>query len=232
MTAAEALRRLHDLAAPEAAKSAARFFKCGPGDYGEGDQFIGIRVPVLRSLAREFRWLPFAELDCLLESPIHESRHLALIILTASVSRAKKPQRQAAYDFYLARTDRINNWDLVDCSAPAVVGGHLVDEPRSPLVRLAKSKWLWDRRIAIVATQHFIRRGEFDDTLTVARLLLRDTEDLIHKATGWMLREVGERDVAALELFLGEHAAAMPRTMLRTAVETMPADRRARFLAR
>jgi 3-methyladenine DNA glycosylase AlkD len=230
MKAAEARTKLHRLASPEAAASATRFFKTRPGQYGAGDTFIGVRAPALRKLARECRDLPLKEVEVLLRSPIHEERSLALLVLVLSVGKGDDAHRKAVYDFYLANTRHVNNWDLVDCSAPAIVGGHLRDKSRKPLVRLAKSASLWERRIAIVATQHFIRLGEFDDTLALSRLLLSDTEDLIHKATGWMLREVGDRDESALVAFLDEHAAAMPRTMLRYAIEHFPSDTRRAYL--
>jgi 3-methyladenine DNA glycosylase AlkD len=231
MKATEAREKLHSLASPEAAASSVRFFKIGPGQYGEGDTFIGVRAPALRKLAREFRDLPLPEVEALLHSPIHEERVLALLVLVLSCGKGDNAHRKAVYDFYLDNTRHVNNWDLVDCSAPAIVGGHLRDKSRKPLVRLAKSASLWERRIAIVATQHFIRLGEFDDTLALSRLLLSDTEDLIHKATGWMLREVGDRDGSMLAAFLDEHAATMPRTMLRYAIEHFPSDRRQAYLA-
>lgn len=231
MTAIAVKEKLNCLAAPEAAASAARFFKTGPGQYGEGDIFIGVRVPALRKLAREFRDLPLTEIEILLHSPIHEERMLALLVLVLSVSRCDERKKKSAYDFYMSHTQQINNWDLVDCSAPAVVGGYLKDRSRQPLVRLAKSDSLWERRIAVVATQHFIRLDEFDDTIRISRLLLVDKEDLIHKATGWMLREVGDRDTEVLEAFLEQHAAAMPRTMLRYAIEHFPTEKRRVYLA-
>jgi 3-methyladenine DNA glycosylase AlkD len=231
MTANDARQALRQLASAEVAASAARFFKTGPGQYGEGDVFIGVRVPALRKLAREHRGLPLAEVESLLASPIHEERLLALLVLVGSVARCDETWRKTVFDLYLRSTHRVNNWDLVDTSAPTLVGGYLADKPRSPLVALAKSASLWERRIAIIATQHFIRRDEFADTLALARLLLADPEDLIHKATGWMLREVGDRDEPALEAFLREHAPAMPRTMLRYAIEKLPDDKRKDYLA-
>ena len=231
MTATEVKRKLSALASPEVAAASARYFKTGPGQYGAGDTFVGVRVPALRKLARECRALPLSEIEALLHSPIHEERLLALLLLVSSVGKCDEAHRKAVYDFYLSNTRHVNNWDLVDTSAPAVVGGYLRDKSRSPLVGLAKSASLWERRIAVVATQHFIRLGEFDDTLAVSRLLLGDKEDLIHKATGWMLREVGERDEAALAAFLDEHAAEMPRTMLRYAIEKFTVETRRAYLA-
>ncbi len=230
MTALEARTRLHSLASPEVAAASARFFKTGPGQYGEGDTFIGVRVPALRKLAREFRGLPLTEIEALLHSPIHEERLLALLILVLAVAKCEDAYRKAVYDFYLTNTRYVNNWDLVDSSAPAIVGGHLKDKSRTPLVRLAKSASLWERRIAVVATQHFIRLYQFGDTLTVSRLLLSDKEDLIHKATGWMLREVGDRGEAVLAAFLDEHGPTMPRTMLRYATEHLPTETRRGYL--
>ncbi|MBN9120259.1 MAG: DNA alkylation repair protein [Planctomycetes bacterium] len=232
MTAEDAHTKLKSLASPEAAKLAARFFKTGPGQYGEGDTFIGINVPTLRTVSREYKTLPLDEVRALLHSPVHEERHLALLILVLQVAKCDGDFRKRAYDLYLGNTRFINNWDLVDCSAPQVVGGFLTAEPREPLFTLAKSTSLWERRIAIVATQHFIRRGEFAETLAIGELLLGDEEDLIHKATGWMLREVGKKDPPALEGFLDRHATAMPRTMLRYAIEKFPPEERRAYLER
>ncbi len=230
MKAAEARNKLHALASPEVAASSARFFKTGPGQYGEGDTFIGVRVPALRKLARECRSLPLPEVEALLHSPVHEERLLALLVLVLGLGKCDDARRKAVYDLYLRSTRHVNNWDLVDSSAPTIVGGYLRDKPREPLIRLVKSASLWERRIAVVATQHFIRLGEFDDTLVISHLLLGDKEDLIHKATGWMLREVGDRDEAALAAFLAEHGAAMARTMLRYAIEHVPPEKRRTYL--
>jgi 3-methyladenine DNA glycosylase AlkD len=230
MTAADAKKKLNSLASPDLAKSAARFFKTGPGQYGEGDIFIGVKVPVLRNLARDFRELPLEEVEILLRSPIHEERLLALLILVLVVAKADDARRKAICDFYLTNTKHVNNWDLVDGSAPALVGAYLMDKNRKPLVGLAKSRSLWERRIAIVATQHFIRHGEFDDTLKISRMLLDDKEDLIHKATGWTLREVGKKNEPTLVSFLEEHGAVMPRTMLRYAIERFSLEKRRLFL--
>jgi 3-methyladenine DNA glycosylase AlkD len=230
MTAATARRKLNALASPEVAAASARFFKTGPGQYAEGDTFVGVRVPALRTLARECRDLPLSEIEALLPSPVHEERLLALLVLVLGVRAGCEAHWKAVYDFYLRNTRHVNNWDLVDSSAPAVVGGYLSDKSRAPLTRLAGSASLWERRIAVVATQHFIRLGQFDDTLAVSRLLLSDKEDLIHKAAGWMLREVRDRDGAALAAFLDEHVAVMPRTMLRYAIEHFPPEKRLAYL--
>jgi 3-methyladenine DNA glycosylase AlkD len=226
MTTEDARRKMKSLASPKSAQLAARFFKTGPGQYGEGDTFIGIKVPMLRTLSREFRGMPLDEIGMLLNSPIHEERHLALMILVLQVARCDDAQRKQAFDFYLRNTHFINNWDLVDCSAPQIVGRHLLTNLRKPLFRLARSKMLWERRIAIVSTQHFIRHGDFGETLAISRMLLKDEEDLIHKATGWMLREVGKKDQSVLEAFLDQHGAAMPRTMLRYAIERFSSNQR------
>ena len=230
LKAAEASAKLKSLASPDVAASSARFFKTGPGEYGEGDTFIGVRVPMLRKLAKDYRDLQLSEIESLVQSPVHEERMLALLVLVQSLTKCNNDHRKTAYDFYLKNTRHINNWDLVDTSAPSIVGGYLRDKPRKPLIRLAKSPSLWERRIAVVATQHFIRLNEFDDTLAISRLLLNDGEDLIHKASGWMLREVGERDEQALVAFLNEHAAVMPRTMLRYTIEHFQLERRQAYL--
>ncbi len=232
MNAKDVKQKLSSLASPDVAKSSMRFFKTGPGDYGEGDILIGIKVPTLRTVSREFRSLPLEEVETLLNSPIHEERHLALMILVLQVAKCDDAYRRAAFDFYLENTKFINNWDLVDCSAPQVVGGYLLDKSRKPLFQLTKSKSLWERRIAIVSTQHFIRHDDFGNTLTISEKLLNDEEDLIHKASGWMLREVGQKAQAVLEAFLDQHAAAMPRTMLRYAIEKFPPDQRRAYLDR
>lgn len=232
MTAADARTKLHALASPDVASSSVRFFKTGPGQYGEGDTFIGVRVPTLRKLARECRDLPLTGIEDLLRSPIHEERLLALLVLVQGIGKGDDAHRTAVYDFYLGNTRHVNNWDLVDSSAPAIVGGYLRDKPRTPLVGLARSASLWERRIAVVATQHFIRLDDFADTLAISRLLLTDGEDLIHKAAGWMLREVGDRDEATLARFLDEHGDGMPRTMLRYAIEHLPPGRRRGYLER
>ncbi|MGA2254204.1 MAG: DNA alkylation repair protein [Thermoguttaceae bacterium] len=222
--------RLRSLGNPKDAIFLAGFFKTGPGQYGEGDVFIGVRVPVIRQVAKDFKGLPLPEVECLLHSPIHEERLAALVILVLQAAKADAKTRKQIYDLYLANTKFINNWDLVDLSAPQIVGACLADKSRKPLFRLAKSSRLWDRRIGILATYHFIRLRDFADTLAIAEMLLDDREDLMHKAVGWMLREVGKRDVAILEDFLGRHGRAMPRTMLRYAIERFPERKRKTYL--
>jgi 3-methyladenine DNA glycosylase AlkD len=226
----ELRRTLRAVSTPERAEGSLRYFKTGPGQYGEGDKFLGAAAPDLRRLARESEALKPADIRALLASEWHEERVLALLILVRQFERGDEAARAKIYDLYLRHTRRINNWDLVDVSAPHIVGAHLAGKSRKPLRQLARSSSLWERRIAIIATQHLIRRGEFSDTLEIARMLLKDPEDLIHKATGWMLREVGDRDRAVLEGSLASHAAAMPRTMLRYALEKFPPPVRTRYM--
>ena len=222
--------RLRAVATPERAAGAQRFFKTGKGEYGEGDRFLGVTVPDLRRIARECQELPLREVRRLLTSEWHEERLLALLILMRQFERGDQHAKDTIYDAYLRSTRHINNWDLVDCSAPGIVGSYLAGRNRAPLRQLAKSSSLWERRMAIIATFHFIREGEFDETLRIAEMLLGDRHDLIHKAVGWMLREVGSRDLAVEERFLDQHAAAMPRTMLRYAIEKFPEPLRKRYL--
>lgn len=229
MSATDACVKLRALASPEVAASTARFFRTGRGQYAEGETFIGVRVPVLRAVAREFRDLQLRDIELLLNSAIHEERHLALLILVLQMDRGDETHRKLVYDFYLSHTQSISNWDLVDCSAPHVVGRFLLHRSRRPLFRLAESQSLWERRIAIVSTQHFIRHNDVSDTFLVSRRLLCDEADLIHKATGWMLREAGNRDEGALLAFLDQHAPEMPRTMLRYAIERLSGELRQRY---
>ena len=218
------------MASPSRARTLLRFFKSGPGEYGEGDRMLGLTLPQVRALAAACGGMPLPEIERLLQSRWHEVRLLGLIILTWQYPRADAESQQRIYRLYLRRTDRINNWDLVDASAPQIVGAHLASRSRAPLRKLARSRNLWERRIAIVATLYFIRHDEFGDTLEIARMLLHDDHDLIHKATGWMLREVGKRDERALRRFLDRHAGAMPRTMLRYAIERFSPGIRRRYM--
>jgi 3-methyladenine DNA glycosylase AlkD len=222
--------RLRSLGDAGAAAHSQRYFKTGPGEYGEGDRFLGIRVPVLRGLAREFRGLRFEAVLELLRSAVHEERLLALLLLVDAHQRGDEQSRRRIYAAYFANRRWINNWDLVDTSAPRIVGAHLERRSRRPLYRLARSPSLWERRIAIMATMHFIRQGDFADTLAIAALLQSDTEALVQKAVGWMLREVGKRDRAAEESFLVDRYRDMPRTMLRYAIERLPSARRQAYL--
>ena len=223
--------RLRPLANPRIAESSRQFFKTSPGQYGHGDRFVGIRVPTLRRVAREFRGAPLSAALALLRSPLHEERLLALFLLVEQFARAAEPMKLRIYEQYLKHVPRyVNNWDLVDSSAPYIVGAYLEGRDRGVLYELARSPHLWSRRIAIIATFWFIRRGAFTDTLRIAELLLDDEQDLIHKAAGWMLREVGNRDAAAAEGFLRRHHGRMPRTMLRYAIEKLPEQKRRAYL--
>lgn len=208
-----------------------RYFKTGPDDYGAGDRFLGVSVPQLRQLARQHQDLALGQVSGLLSSPWHEERLLAALILVRQYNRGTAHQRETIYRLYIRRRVRINNWDLVDSSAEHIVGAHLRKGDRSVLRRLATSRSVWDRRIAIMATFHYIKRGEFAETLRLARLLLTDPHDLIHKAVGWMLRETGKRDRTVTEHFLRRHVKRMPRTMLRYAIELFPSRLRRRYLA-
>jgi len=229
-TSREIERRVHALRDPARARLLQGFFKTGPGQYGEGDRFLGLTMPQVRTLAAGLRETPLDVIEVLLESPWHEVRMLALVILANAYRGAPAARQTEIYRLYLRRTDRINNWDLVDVTAPAVVGAHLLTRSCAPLGRLARSSSVWERRIAIVATAAFIRRDDFGETVRIAELLLGDEHDLIHKAVGWMLREVGKRDEATLRRFLDAHAAHMPRTALRYAIERLSPARRRHYM--
>lgn len=226
------------VADPDDAVFLQRFFKTGRGEYGEGDVFIGVRVPQTRAVAKRFALLPLPELRALLDSPVHEHRLAALIVLNAAFARASRArtrddaERERLADFYLraVRDGRVNNWDLVDASAEYVLGAFLLDRPRGILDELAASPVLWERRVAVLATFAFLKAGDASTTLALAARLLDDPEDLMHKAVGWMLRETGKRvDRALLLGFLDEHAARMPRTMLAYATEHLDAATRAAY---
>ncbi len=230
MIVAEIQKQLDALGDPATAVILRRFFKTGPGEYGEGDLFRGIRVPMLRTLSKTYDHLTLPETGKLLESPFHEDRLLSLFILIRLFSGGDVASRDEIYRFYLKNTRFINNWDLVDSSAEHIVGAFLWDKKRTPLYELALSQNLWERRIAILATFHFVKRGWFTDTLNVAKSLLSDGEDLIHKAVGWMLREVGKRDLESETSFLKAHYREMPRIMLRYAIEKFPEAERQLYL--
>ena len=212
-------KAIKDKSNPKKAKILQRFFKTGDGQYGAGDVFLGIVVPEQRKIAKQFRDLPMAKIERLLNSKIHEKRLISLFILIDQYKRADKKTKKKIYRFYLDHTSRVNNWDLVDLSAPNIVGDYLLDKDRRMLYRLAKSKSLWEKRISILATFRFIKENQFKDSLKIAKLLLKDKHDLIHKSTGWMLREVGKRSQKTLEEFLIQHYKNMPRTMLRYSIE-------------
>ena len=223
----KAMRRL---GSKERAELSQRYFKTGPGQYGEGDIFLGLNASELKALTVEHQALAMDDVLLLLESPVHEERMLALLILVRAYSKGDETTKKEIYETYLANTRFINNWDLVDASAHYIVGRYLMDKSRKPLYALARSSSLWERRIAIVSTAWFIRQNQFADTLKISKLLLADKEDLIHKAVGWMLREVGKRDLPAEESFLREHYKMMPRTMLRYAIEKFPEPKRQMYL--
>jgi len=230
-TIANIRAQVRELSDPRVAEHSQRFFKTGPGEYGEGDTFIGIRVPALRRLAQQHRGASLRVAERLLQSPIHEERLLALFVLVKRYERGNPTARKEVFDLYRRNMRFVNNWDLVDSSAHKIIGDFLRNRSRRLLRRLAKSNVLWERRIAIISTMAYINDGEFGDTLEIAKELLRDEEDLIHKAVGWMLREVGNRDRKVEEAFLKKHYKVMPRTMLRYAIEKLPKTKRRRFLA-
>jgi 3-methyladenine DNA glycosylase AlkD len=230
ITATEILKTLKVLGTTERMASHARFFKTGPGEYAEGDQFFGVTVPQLRTILRSCE-LPLPEQVKLLKSPWHEARLLALLHMVKSYKYADEKGKEKIHKSYLTHTQYINNWDLIDSSAEYVVGAYLFQRSRALLGRMAKSKSLWERRIAVLACFHFIKQGEIADILKLATLLLNDKEDLIHKAVGWMLREMGGRgNMPSLLGFLDEYANRMPRTMLRYAIEKLPETKRQHYL--
>ena len=226
----EIQNRLKKIGNDEKAKVLQRFFKTGPGEYGEGDIFIGVKVPELRKLAREYQSITEQDVEQLLQSLIHEERLLALLILVRQYAQGDEASKRRIYELYLNNIQYVNNWDLVDASAEHIVGAFLMDKDKEPLYRLAKSENLWERRISVMATFHFIKQGHFSVTLDLVERLLSDKEDLIHKATGWMLREIGKRAMSVEEDFLGAHYQKMPRTMLRYAIERFPECRRQKYL--
>lgn len=232
MHARDVTNVLQSLADPEKAMILQGFFKTGPDQYGEGDIFLGVTVPKSRLVARKFGELPLGQVRALLYSGVHEERLVALLILVQKYARAADRGKEEIVRFYISNLKQVNNWDLVDLSAPSILGAHLMNGDRALLYRLASSANVWERRVAIIATLHFIRNSDFSDTLKIAKMLLQDRHDLIHKAAGWMLREVGKRDAAAEEAFLDRHCRAMPRTMLRYAIERFPESKRRRYMKR
>lgn len=232
MTADFILSELRSVGSTEKAVHLSRFFKTAPGQYGEGDLFLGVVVPQTRSIAKENKTASLEELQKLLNSPWHEARLCALLILVLRYKDRKTTQEERGniYRFYLKNTRRCNNWDLVDLSCRDIVGEYLVDKDRSPLYRLAESENLWEQRIAVVSTWAFIKRSDFTDILTLAEYFITHKHDLMHKAVGWMLREVGKRDRDTLTDFLERFATRLPRTSLRYAIEHYPEDQRQYFL--
>ncbi len=226
----EILDHLLSLADPAVAAHSERFFKTAEGEYGFGDRFLGIRVPVIRQAVKIFHAAPLSDAEKLLKSKYHEVRLFALLLLVYRYAKAAAPEQETIYHLYLNNTPYVNNWDLVDSSAPYIVGAHLEQRDRSVLYDLSKSDTLWERRIAVMSTFYFIKKDQFDDTLHIAEQLLCDEEELIHKAVGWMLREVGKRELAVEVAFLKEHYQMMPRIMLRYAIEKFSAAERLRYL--
>jgi 3-methyladenine DNA glycosylase AlkD len=223
-------KRLEQIANKEKAEVLQRFFKTGPGEYGEGDVFIGVKVPDLRKIAKDFRDIVTKDVIVLLESAVHEERLLALLILVTKYAKGDETAKKEIYKLYLDKTKFINNWDLVDVTAQHIVGDYLIDKNKDPLYSLSRSEDLWERRISIMATFYFIRHEKYEETLKIAKVLLTDNEDLIHKAVGWMLREIGKRDMVSEETFLKQHYKEMPRTMLRYAIEKFPEPKRQQYL--
>lgn len=231
ITVQDIRRVLRRLGRKRHAKALQKYFKTGPGEYAEGDVFLGIPVPRLRKLAREYRDLRLKDVERLLQSPVHEERLFSLLVLVSRFSRAGRIEQRQIYSLYFRNTQFVNNWDLVDLSAPHIVGKFLAKRDKEPISCLAESSSVWDRRIAVMSTFHFIREGHFTEALRIAGFLLSDEEDLVHKAVGWMLREIGKRDMRVEEKFLRQHCRKMPRTMLRYAVERFPERKRRKYLA-
>jgi len=230
MSAKEIQKKLKSLGNQEKAKKHQQFFKTGPGEYGEGDVFVGVTVPELRKLAKEYKTITLKKVKQLLHSSIHEERLLSLFLLIHRYSEGDEPEKKRIYELYLKNTKFINNWDLVDSSAGHIVGAFLFDKSKKPLYNLVKSNNLWERRISIISTFYFIKRNQYSDTLKISKILLSDKEVLIHKAVGWMLREVGKRNMSVEEKFLKKYYKNMPRTMLRYAIEKFPEPKRQRYL--
>lgn len=229
-SATEILATLLELGDESIAEHSKKFFKTGKGEYGEGDLFLGIRVPVIRKSAAKYNNISLRDVQILLCSGYHEVRLFALVVMVEKYRKGAIQEREEIYRLYLDNTQYINNWDLVDTSAHKIVGPLLYRRDRALLVELANSGILWERRIAIMATFHFIRQGQYEDTLKIAEILLQDSEDLIHKAVGWMLRETGKRALVVEEKFLLQHYKKMPRTMLRYAIEKFPRGERKKYL--
>jgi len=222
---------LNKLANKNQATNLSHFFKTGPGQYGEGDKFLGIKVPQQRIVAKKYyRDATIKEVAELIQSPYHEHRLTGLIILVLKFPHATEAEQKQIYNFYLKNTKYINNWDLVDVTTPSIVGQWLLTHDRKILYKLAKSKLLWNRRIAVLATFSFIRAQQFSEAIKISKILLSDKHDLMHKAVGWMLRETGKRDESELKKFLKKYAGQMPRTMLRYAIEKFPKTKRKYYL--
>jgi 3-methyladenine DNA glycosylase AlkD len=232
LSAARFIKQLNTYRSDDERANYQRYFKTGEGEYGAGDLFIGVRMGQVFALAKEFMEMPLAEVEKLLESEIHEVRVGGVSIMDwqARSKKITEERRKELFNLYLRRHDRVNNWDLVDRSAPYVIGGYLFNKPRAVLYKLARSKNLWERRTAIISTGYFIKKGEVEDTFKISEMLLNDKQDLIHKASGWMLRAAGDVDRQRLLDFLESHAAIMPRTMLRYAIEHLDKEQRSYYL--
>ena len=230
MTHQEIIDHLHGLANTEITEHSQRFFKTAKGEYGYGDKFLGIRVPVIRQSVKKYNATSLSIAENLLRSEYHEIRLFALLLLVSHFSKNNTDEQDKIYHLYLSNTQYINSWDLVDSSAHHIIGSYLEDKDKNILYELSKSSSLWERRIAIMATFYFIKKNQFTDTLQISKQLLTDQEDLIHKAVGWMLREVGKRDLAKEIVFLNTHYQKMPRTMLRSAIEKFSKKNRQRYL--
>jgi 3-methyladenine DNA glycosylase AlkD len=223
-------KELLKLKNPKQAKLLSRFFKTGKGEYGEGDVFIGLKVPQQRKIAKKYKTTKLKNIEFLLKNKIHEFRLTALFILIDQYQKSDKKFKKEIFNFYLKNKKGINNWDLIDLSSPNIIGNYLIDKDKSVLYKLAKSNSLWDKRIAVLSTFAFIRNNKFEDSLKIAEILINDKHDLIHKAVGWMLREVGKKDLKIEEEFLRKHHKKMPRTMLRYAIEKFPKQKRILYL--
>jgi 3-methyladenine DNA glycosylase AlkD len=230
MTYQEIINHLQSLSNSEIAKHSQHFFKTAKGEYGYGDKFLGIRVPIIRQTVKKYKNISLEVTKKLLQSSYHEIRLFALLVLVEQFSKANADEQKKIYQIYLANTQYINNWDLVDTTAPYIIGKYLENKDKTILYELSKSSSLWERRIAIMSTFHFIRNNEFEDTLQIAKLLLNDQQDLIHKAVGWMLREIGNRNLLKEIEFLKLHYKTMPRTMLRYAIEKFSKQQRQKYL--
>lgn len=226
------IKELNKAKNPQKAKDLKWFFKTAPGEYGYGDIFWGIMVPIQRKICKKYSNLNLSEIQKLLNSPVHEHRFSALVILVSKYKKANDTKKKEIFDFYLKNYKRINNWDLVDTSTPQIIGNYLIDKNRSVLYKLARSQNLWKKRIAVLATAAFIRECQFDDILKISEILLKDKHDLIHKAVGWMLREVGKRNKRVLIIFLKKYARQMPRVMLRYSIEKFTPKEKQKYLSK
>ena len=225
-------KELKELSNSKQAKNLQRFFKTGKNEYGEGDVFLGVKVPIQRKIAAKFQNLSLKDIEKLFGSKIHEHRMTSLFILISKYEKADEREKKIIFNFYLKNIKNINNWDLVDISAPKIVGDYLMEKPKEILYKFAKSKNLWKKRIAIISTYAFIKNNEFDDALKISEILIADKQDLIQKAVGWMLREIGKRDQKIEEKFLKKYYLKMPRTMLRYAIERFDENKRKFYLSR